>query len=93
MFSYLLKGQCHEIFASGLFHESPSPKALKITIGSFQIFPTIRGDIRKSRCTTGINDTGGALEQRISPRFKKKIEMSLIGYSRAWGKLIHEKNL
>jgi hypothetical protein len=30
------------------FHESPSPKPLKI-----------RGDIHKSRCTTGVNDTGG----------------------------------
>ncbi len=54
-----LKGQCHEIFASGFFHESPSPKPLIITVGSFRIFPKIRGDIRKSRCTTGVNDTGG----------------------------------
>jgi hypothetical protein len=46
-------------FASGFFHESPSPKPLKITLGSFQIFSKIRGDIRKSRCTTGVNDTGG----------------------------------
>ncbi len=44
---------------SGFFHESPSPKPLIITLGSFQIFSKIRGDIRKSRCTTGVNDTGG----------------------------------
>jgi hypothetical protein len=25
-------------FASGFFHESPSPKPLKITVGSFRIF-------------------------------------------------------
>jgi hypothetical protein len=45
-------------FASDFFHESPSPKPLIITLGSFQIFSKIRGDIRKSRCTT---DTGGKL--------------------------------
>jgi len=46
-------------FASGFFHESSSPKPLKITLGSFQIFSKIRGEIRKSRCTNGIDDTGG----------------------------------
>ncbi len=34
------------------------PKPLKITWGSFWIFSRIHRDIRKSRCTTGINDTG-----------------------------------
>jgi hypothetical protein len=43
------------------FHESSSPKPLKITVGSFRIFSKIRGDIRKSRCTSGINDIGGKL--------------------------------
>ncbi len=56
-----LKGQCHEIFCFRFFHESPSPKPLIITLGSFQIFSKIRGDIRKSRCTTSVNDTGGKL--------------------------------
>jgi hypothetical protein len=32
---------------------------MKITIGPFRIFPKIRRDIRKSRCTTGVNDDGG----------------------------------
>ncbi len=41
------------------FNESPSPKPLIVTLGSFRIFSKIRGDIRKSRCTTGVNDTGG----------------------------------
>jgi hypothetical protein len=48
-------------FASGFFHDSPSPKPLKITLGSFQIFLKIRGDIHKSRCTTDVNDTSGKL--------------------------------
>jgi hypothetical protein len=54
-----LKGQCHEIFASGFFDESVSPQPQSIALGLFRIFSKIRGDIRKSRCTTGINDTGG----------------------------------
>ncbi len=35
------------------------PQPLSIPLGLFQIFSKIHGDIRKSRCTTGINDTGG----------------------------------
>ncbi len=58
-------------FASGFFHESSSPKPEKITFGSFGLFLKIRGDIRKSSCTsttpvanlatvtTGVVDTGG----------------------------------
>jgi hypothetical protein len=44
-FYLLLKGQSHEIFCIRFFTN--------------QIFSKIRGDICKSRCTTGINDTGG----------------------------------
>jgi hypothetical protein len=54
-----LKGQCHEIFCFWFFHESVSPKTLSIPLGPFRIFSKIRGDIRSSRLTTGINDTGG----------------------------------
>ncbi len=46
-------------FASGFFHESVSPKPMSIPLGPFRIFSKIRGDIRSSRLTTGINDTGG----------------------------------
>jgi hypothetical protein len=42
-------------FDSGFFHESVSPQPQSIL---FQIF-SVLGDIRKSRCTTGINYTGG----------------------------------
>jgi hypothetical protein len=61
-----LKGQCHEIFASGFFHESPSPNPLIITVGSFRIFSKIRGDIRKSKFTTSVNDTGGKFSTGIN---------------------------
>jgi hypothetical protein len=47
-----------EDFCFVFFQESPSSKPLKITLGSFEFF-LIRRDICKSRCTTGINDTGG----------------------------------
>jgi hypothetical protein len=45
-------------FASGFFHESVSPQPQSIPLRPFRIFSKIRGDIRNSRCTTGINDTG-----------------------------------
>jgi hypothetical protein len=54
-----LKGQCHEIFASGSFHESVSPQPQSIPLRPFRIFSKIRGDIRSSRFATGVNDTGG----------------------------------
>ncbi len=54
-----LKGQCHEIFCFWFFYESVSPHPQSILFGPFRIFSKIRGDIRKSRFTTGINDTGG----------------------------------
>ncbi len=40
------------------FHESVSAKPLSIPLGPFRIFSKILGDIRSSRLTTGINDTG-----------------------------------
>jgi hypothetical protein len=40
----------------------------------------IRGDIRKSKCTTGINDTGG------------KFATNVPNVVDTGGKLIHEKN-
>ncbi len=46
-------------FTSGFFHESSSPKLMKITSRPLQIFSKIHRDIRKSRCTTEINDTSG----------------------------------
>jgi hypothetical protein len=41
------------------FYESVSPQPQSIPLGPFRIFSKIRGDIRKSRSTTGVNDTGG----------------------------------
>jgi hypothetical protein len=44
---------------SGFLNGSVSPKPLIIQLGPFRIFSKIRGDIRSSRCTTGVVDTGG----------------------------------
>ncbi len=52
-----LKAQCHEIFDFRFFHELVSPKPLYIPLGPFKFF-FIRGNIRSSRCTTGVIDTG-----------------------------------
>ncbi len=54
-----LKGQCLEIFCFWFFHGSVSPQPQSISLGPFQIFSKIRGDIRISRCTIRINDTTG----------------------------------
>jgi hypothetical protein len=59
VFRHIKRENVTRYFASGFFHESSSPKPLKITLGSFKFFQKILGDILKSRCTTGINDTGG----------------------------------
>jgi hypothetical protein len=61
-----LKGQCHEIFCFWFFYESVSPPPQSIALGPFQIFWKIRGDNRKSRCTTGINNTGGKIAAGIN---------------------------
>ncbi len=52
---FILKGQCHEIFFFGFFmhHLPPSPWK-------------IRGDIHKSRCTTGVNDTGSKFDTDVN---------------------------
>jgi hypothetical protein len=55
-----LKGQCHEVFCFWFFcYESVTPQPQSIPLGPFQIFSKIRGDIRSSRLTTGVADTGG----------------------------------
>jgi hypothetical protein len=41
------------------FHQSVSPQPQSIHLGPFRIFSKIRGDIRSSRLTTGVADTGG----------------------------------
>jgi hypothetical protein len=50
-----LKGQCHEIFCFWFFFMNQIPPAPEYSIKIVEI----RGDIRKSSCTTGINNTGG----------------------------------
>jgi hypothetical protein len=52
------KGTVSREFSLLVFlHESVSPHPQSIPFGPFRIFSS--GYIRKSRCTTGINDNGG----------------------------------
>jgi hypothetical protein len=54
------KGTVSRDFCFWLFwHDSVSPHPQSIPLGPFQIFSS--EDICKSRCTIGINDTGGKL--------------------------------
>ncbi len=53
-----LKGQCHKIFCFWFFWWISLPPARSIALGPFQFFSKIRGDIRKSKFATGVNDTG-----------------------------------
>jgi hypothetical protein len=46
------------VFASDFFHRSVFPQPQSIPIRPFRNFSKIGGDSPKSRCTTGINDTG-----------------------------------
>ncbi len=47
------------------FNESVSPKPLSIPLGPFRIFLRKFGDIRSSRCTTGVVDTGGKWKKSL----------------------------
>jgi hypothetical protein len=59
LFSKAYRDSVTRFFASDFVHESSSPKSMKTTVGLFQIFSKISGDIRKSSYTTGVNYTGG----------------------------------
>jgi hypothetical protein len=61
-----VKGTVSQDFLLQVFYESSSPKPLKITLGSLQILSKIRGDIRKSRCATGINYTSGKFSSGVN---------------------------
>jgi hypothetical protein len=53
--AHSLKGTVSRDFRlHSFFHEPVSPKPLSISLGPFQIFLKIRGDIRSSRCTTRV---------------------------------------
>jgi hypothetical protein len=53
------KGTVSRDFLLLVFYESVTPQPQSITLGPFRIFSKIRGDIRSSRLTTGVADTGG----------------------------------
>ncbi len=58
-FCGVFKGTVSQDFLLLVFFESISPQPKSIPLRPFRIFSKIRGDICKSRCTTGINDASG----------------------------------
>ncbi len=54
-----VKGTVPRDFVFKFFSWTTFHKPLSISSGLFQIFSKIRGDIRSSRCTIGVIDTGG----------------------------------
>jgi hypothetical protein len=72
----ILTGQCQEILF--FFHEPVSSKPLIIPLGPLHIFPKIHEDIRSSRCTIGVFDTGG--------KWKKSSirEIFIISFKHLW---------
>ncbi len=55
---HLCKGYCHKIFY--------------FRLASFHFFPEICKDIRSSRCTTGINDTGVYIWDLLRSRLQRR---------------------
>ncbi len=103
-FTLLFKGTVARDFRILVF--SVSPKLLSIPLGLFRFFfSKIRGDIRSSRCTTGVVDTGGKFAPTAPAslipvvhldylrELSKKMETTLMSSLGARGKVIHEKNL
>ncbi len=61
----LLKGQCHEIFCFWFFSWISFPPA-SVYEDRLEFFRKFAVVIRKSRCTTGFNDTGGKFATGIN---------------------------
>ncbi len=56
---YKLTEQYHEIFCFRFFHESSSPKQLKITLGSFKFFFLNFATSTGGNFATHVNNIGG----------------------------------
>ncbi len=67
------------------FHKTVSPQPQSIPLRPFQIFSKVRGDIRESRCTTDINDTGGKFATGVNDTGGKMAA----GISDTGGKFFH----
>jgi hypothetical protein len=63
---FLLKETVPRDFRLQVFFMDQFPQAPEHTIRAVSNFSTIRGDIHKSRCTTGINNTSGKFATGIS---------------------------
>ncbi len=76
LYRSLKRDSVTRFFASGFFHPKVSPQPQSIPFGPFRIFSKIRGDIRRSRLTTGVVDTGGKWKKSSI----RKIFIILLGH-------------
>ena len=80
-----LKGQSRVFLLPVFFMNQFPPSSRVFHLDRFRIFSKIRGDIRKSRCTTGVNDTGGKIAAGINDAGGK----FATGISDTGGKFFH----
>jgi hypothetical protein len=72
----IFKGTVSRDFLLLIFYESVSPQPQSVLLGPFRIFSKIHGDIRSSRLTTGVADTGGKWKKSLI----RKILIILLGH-------------
>ncbi len=98
IFLHVLKGQCHEIFDFWFFSWISSPKPMSIPLVN-NTSGTGGKICRQSRwyrwqiCRRCRWNWWCTLTCEYLREFPKKFEMTLMLFSGAWGKAIHEKNL
>jgi hypothetical protein len=68
------------------------PPVSLIPVANLPLVSTTQGEL-VAKFATGVIDTGGALDLRISPRIFEKIRNDPNVIIRGLGKVIHEKNL
>ncbi len=81
------KGHCHDILDYRVFQNQFPPKPLSIPLGPFRIFSKFAEIFAAQGAPcTGVFGTSGAPDVRISPQISKKIEVTLMLFSGAWGR-------
>ncbi len=79
-------GQCHEIFCFWFFSWISFSLSPEYSINTVSNFSKIRGNICKSRCTTGINNTGGKFATGVNDAGNK----IAAGINNTGGKFFHQ---
>ncbi len=73
-----IKGTVSRDFLLLVFFMNEFPLSPRVFhLDRFEFFENSRGDIRKSRCTTGINEPVGETDSRKKPEAKNLVTLSL----------------